>query len=147
MLRDDFFAGLIAALRLEGVEFIETRDNVHHEHFRKVAGLLEDLSRKNEPGTDELPGLFRPTVATGLYGEWDDALLSLQEGFGSSPNPSYLGLKLVLTESEARDVLVDFSPQAQAVLDRLAIAYKNGDSAQNGDSAPKTQPAYAAPTA
>lgn len=126
-VKDDFFTGLIAALRLRGVEFIETRENMHHEQFRAVAETLEQLSQSSTPGTEELPGLFRPTVATGLYGEWDDALLSLQQGFGSSPNPSYLGLKLVLSEGEAEDVLEDFSPEARAVLRKLANTYTEAE--------------------
>lgn len=101
-MRDEFFSGLIAALRLNGVDFIETRENIHHEQFGEVAKALEDLREADEAGTEDLPGLFRPTVATGLYGEWDDALLAMQQGFGSSPNPSYLGLKLVLTDEIGR---------------------------------------------
>ncbi len=130
----DFFAGLIAALRLHDVEFIETRANVHHRQFDRVVKELETLSRTNAPGTGSLPAVFRPTIATGLYGEWDDALLALQQGFGSSPNPSYLGLKLVLTKREAADVLADFDPEARQILDHLAAVY-SGEVASSVDAA------------
>ncbi len=122
-MTDDFFAGFLAALRLRGEEVVDTRNNVQHEQFRQVARLLETFRRDGAPGAAELPRLFRPAMATGLYGELDDALLQLQEGFGNSPNPSYLGLKLDLSQEQARDVLEEFSPDARKLLDQLAQAF------------------------
>lgn len=124
-MSNDFFIGLVAALRLSGVDFIETRDNVHHQQFEQVAKRLEQLVEAHAPGAEDLPGLFRPALATGLYGEWDDALLSMQHGFGSSPNPSYLGLKLQLTPAEADDVLHDFPPETRDVFAQLADVYRD----------------------
>jgi hypothetical protein len=118
-----FFRGFLASLRLRHQEFVDTRENLHHERFREVAAQLERAHREGRAGADELPRLFRPTMATGLYGELDDALLELQEGYGSSPNPTYPGLKLVLTEDRAKDALDEFSPEARALLDDLARAF------------------------
>jgi hypothetical protein len=118
-----FFRGFLAALRLQGEEFVDTRDNLHHDRFRHVAARLEELRKDRRPGSAELPRLFRPTMATGLYGELDDALLQLQEGYGSSPNPAYPGLKLVLSEERAEDALLDFSPPARTLLRDLAKTF------------------------
>jgi len=122
-LTDDFFEGFFAALRLRDQEFVETRDNVHHERFRAVAAMLQRQRAEHLDGSDELPRAFKPTMATGLYSELDDALLRFQAGYGRSPNPSYPGLKLVLTGQQAKDVLLDFSPAARELLDRLADAF------------------------
>lgn len=123
-MTEDFFEGFFAALRLQDQEFVETRENIHHERFRAVAALLEQTRAQNAPGSREMPRMVRPTMATGLYSELDDALLKLQQGFGgASPNPKYPGLKLDLTEQEAADVLVDFSPEGRTLLSRLAAAF------------------------
>jgi hypothetical protein len=122
-LSEDFFEGLLAALRLRGLDFVETRGNIHHERFRSVAEALEAASADNRPGSDELPRSFRPSMATGLYGDLDEALLGFQQGLGSSPNPAYHGLKLHLTEAQAVDVLEDFSPAARGLLLELADAF------------------------
>jgi hypothetical protein len=122
-LTDDFFEGFFAVLRLRDQEFVETRDNVHHERFRAVASLLQRVRADHLDGSDELPRAFKPTMATGLYSELDDALLRFQQGYGRSPNPSYPGLKLVLTNQQAQDVLLDFSPAAQKLLGRVADAF------------------------
>lgn len=118
-----FFRGFLAALRLRDQEFVDTRSNAHHERFRAVAQRLEEAHRNGVPGAEDLPRMFRPTMATGLYGEFDDALLQLQEGYGSSPNPSYSGLKLVISEDRAEDALEEFSPEARALLDDLAKSF------------------------
>jgi hypothetical protein len=120
---EDFFQGFLAALRLQGLDFVETRGNVHHERFSGVAEALQTAAAAKKPGSAELPRSFRPSMATGLYGELDDALLGFQQGLGSSPNPAYHGLKLHLTETQAADVLEDFSPEARALLLDLADAF------------------------
>ncbi len=122
-MTEDFFEGFFAALRLHNREFVETRNNVHHERFRAAAELLEQAQARHAAGVNELPQMFRPTMATALYSELDDALLRLQQGFGSSPNPAYPGLRLVLTEPQAEDVLLDFSPDARKLLGELADAF------------------------
>lgn len=123
-MTEDFFEGFFAALRLHEQEFVETRSNVHHERFRAVAARLERARAEKAAGAQEMPRRLRPTMATGLYSELDDALLRLQQGFGgSSPNPSYPGLKLDLTEQEAQDVLMDFSPDARTLLSHLADVF------------------------
>jgi hypothetical protein len=122
-MTEDFFEGFFAALRLRQQEFVETRDNVHHERFRAASERLEQAQHDHLAGSAELPKMFRPMMATGLYSELDDALLGLQQGFGSSPNPSYPGLKLTITEQQAEDVLLDFSADARVLLDRLAEAF------------------------
>jgi hypothetical protein len=122
-MSEDFFEGFLAALRLRGQAFVETRANVHHERFRQVAEALADAVAAKRPGSDELPGSFWPSMATGLYGELDDALLGFQQGLGSSPNPAYHGLKLALSDEQAADVLLDFSPDARALLLELADVF------------------------
>jgi hypothetical protein len=120
---EDFFEGFFAALRLRDQRFIETRDNIHHGRFGAVARMLEHEQEQQTPGATELPQTFRPTMATSLYSELDDALLRLQQGFGSSPNPSYPGMKLTITTDQAEDLLLDFSPAARKLLIRLADAF------------------------
>lgn len=122
-MSEDFFEGFLAALRLQGLDFVETRGNVHHERFRSVAEALEAVSAAGKPGSHELPRSFRPSMATGLYGDLDDALLGFQQGLGSSPNPAYHGLRLNLTKAQAADVLEDFSPEARVLLLELADAF------------------------
>ena len=122
-MSEDFFEGFLAALRLQGQAFVETRDNVHHDRFRQVAEALAEARLAKRSGSGELPGSFWPSMATGLYGELDDALLGSQQGLGSSPNPAYHGLKLALSEEQAADVLLDFSPDTRALLLELADVF------------------------
>jgi hypothetical protein len=119
-MTEQFFDGFVAALRLNGVQFVKTADGVHHDRFRGVAQVLERLQEDGADGMEELPLLFRPTPSTGFYGELDDALIRMQDGMGSSPNPYYPGLKLALGEDQARDVLLEFSESAREILDQLA---------------------------
>ncbi len=125
-MSEDFFLGFLSAIRLSGQDFVETRENVHHRRFRNVATALDAAADAHRPGSDELPRSFWPSMATGLYGELDDALLGFQQGLGSSPNPTYHGLRLVLTEDQAADILNDFSPEARTLLLELARIFVSG---------------------
>jgi hypothetical protein len=123
MNRDDLFRGLLAALRLNGKTFIDTRNDVHHDRFRNVVAVLAEC-REQFP---DVPSTFIPSPFTGRYRELDDALLRLQRGLLGAQNPFYPGVNLDISESRAERILAAFAPEQRELLLRLAAAYLGQD--------------------
>lgn len=119
MNRDDFFRGLLSALRLDGLEFIDTRNDDHHTRFQRVVELL----RAHEADFADLPNFFFPSPFTGRYREFDDALLRLQRGLLGAQNPFYPGVNVDISENRARRILESFPQEQQTVFRRLAGVY------------------------
>jgi hypothetical protein len=125
MTRDDLFRGLLAALRENGVKFIDTQNDAQHSSFRRVVGLLQ----KCQGEFPNIPFTFVPSPFTGRYRELDDALLRLQRGFLGARNPFYAGVNLNLSEDRAKRILNGYSPEDQELFSRLAAAFLNEDAA------------------
>lgn len=119
MNRDDFFRGLLSALRLEGLEFIDTRNDDHHARFQRVVELLKD----HEEAFVDLPHSFFPSPFTGRYREFDDALLRLQRGLLGAQNPFYPGVNVDISENRARRILEGFPQEQRTVFRELAASY------------------------
>ncbi|MCY2987114.1 MAG: hypothetical protein NTY19_04500 [Planctomycetota bacterium] len=119
MNRDDLFRGLLAALRLQGIKFIDTRNDLHHDRFRQVVELLGECAAEFPC----VPSTFIPSPFTGRYRELDDALLRLQRGLLGAQNPFYPGVNLDISESRAERILATFSPEQRELFVRLANAY------------------------
>jgi hypothetical protein len=115
-----FFAGFVAALRTQGIDFVETQDDSHHVRFDRVVQALREARAKSEPGVQGMPRTLMPTQVTGRYRELDDALLSMQRGIFSAPNPYYPGIQLKLSQDRAQRILDDFDPDQRKLLTRLA---------------------------
>lgn len=115
-----FFAGFVAALRARGIDFVETQDDSHHARFDRVVQALRDARANSEPGVQGMPRTFMPTQVTGRYRELDDALLNMQRGIFSAPNPYYPGVQLKLSQDRAQRILDDFDPEQRKLLGRLA---------------------------
>jgi hypothetical protein len=62
---------------------------------------------------------------TARYRELDDALLNMQRGFLSAPNPFYPGIRLKLSKARAMKILDGFSPEQRDELHRLAGIFRN----------------------
>ena len=115
-----FFAGFVAALRAQGVDFVETQDDSHHTRFDRVVQELREARANSEPGARGMPRTLMPTQVTGRYRELDDALLNMQRGIFSAPNPYYPGIQLKLSQDRAERILEDFDPEQRDLLTRLA---------------------------
>ena len=115
-----FFAGFVAALRARGVDFVETQDDSHHARFNRVVQALREARANSEPGVRGMPRSLMPTQVTGRYRELDEALLNMQRGIFSAPNPYYPGVQLKLSEDRAERILSDFDPEQRKLLARLA---------------------------
>lgn len=115
-----FFAGFVAALRARGLDFIETQDDSHHARFDRVVQALREARANSEPGVQGMPRTLMPTQVTGRYRELDDALLNMQRGVFSAPNPYYPGIQLKLSQDRAERILDDFDPDQRTLLTRLA---------------------------
>lgn len=121
MKRDDFFRGLFAALRLRGLEFVDTQEDRHHARFTKVASLL----RERRADFPEVPQAFVPSPFTSRYRELDDALLRLQRGLLGAKNPFYPGLYLHIKQPVAQEILNEYTPEQRKLFLDLADAYQS----------------------
>src|SRR5947209_4746897 len=120
MTTDQFFTGFVAALRDEGVEFVDTRDDVHHSKFRVAVDQLTADRRLGKAGALGMPRTLMPTQVTGRYRELDDAFLNLQRGLMSAPNPFYPGIELKMSRERAERILETFEPEQRKELRELA---------------------------
>jgi hypothetical protein len=132
MSQDDFFRGLLAALRLKGAQFIDTRGGLHHEHFERVVEELEEHYIE----FPELPRTFTPSPFTGRYRELDEALVQLQCGLLGAQNPFYPGVRLDISEVRAKNILMGYPEEQQQFFHKLAQAFLAG--LPVGDEAPLT---------
>jgi hypothetical protein len=129
MTEERFLAGFVAALRAEGQEFIDTHGDAHHRKFDDVISTLRTDRENGNPGAASLPRTLMPTQMTGRYRELDDALLNMQRGYLSAPNPFYPGIRLKLSRSRAKQILDGFTPEQREELETLARVFR-GDSAE-----------------
>jgi hypothetical protein len=129
MTEERFLAGFVAALRAEGQEFIDTHGDAHHKRFDNVISALRADRESGNPGAVSLPRTLRPTQMTGRYRELDDALLNMQRGYLSAPNPFYPGIRLKLSKSRAKQILDGFTPEQRDELQTLARIFRD-DSAE-----------------
>jgi hypothetical protein len=123
MNEDTFFRALIAALRLAGRDFVETRDDEQHRRFAQVVQRIDELVAEQAPGSEALPQLFVPSPVTNRYPEFDDALLEAQRGLTGSRNPFYPGADLVLSPDYAAAELADLGPTVRALVEQLAEVF------------------------
>jgi hypothetical protein len=123
MSLDDFFRGLLAALRLQGIEFVETRGDSHHARFRRVVETLRTRSTQ----FPRLPRTFVASPFTGRYRELDEALVQLQCGFLGAQNPFYPGVHLDISEPRARHILDNYEEPEKEVFAKLAQVYAAED--------------------
>lgn len=115
-----FFSGFVAALRAQGVDFVDTHADNHHARFNRVVKALREARAAADPGAQGMPRTLMPTQVTGRYRELDDALLNMQRGIFSAPNPYYPGVQLRLSRDRAERILKDFDPDQQRLLVQLA---------------------------
>jgi hypothetical protein len=120
-----FLTGFIAALRAEGAQYIDTYGDVHHAKFDEAIEALRAGQKRGSPGATSLPRTLMPTQMTARYRELDDALLSMQRGYLSAPNPFYPGVRLKLSKARAQKILDGFSPEQREELLRLAGIFRN----------------------
>jgi hypothetical protein len=118
-----FFAGFVAALRARGIDFVDTHDDGHHARFDRVVRTLREARASNDPAAKAMPRTFMPTQVTGRYRELDDALLNMQRGIFSAPNPYYPGIQLKLSKDRAERILEDFEPEQRELFARLADVF------------------------
>jgi hypothetical protein len=124
MTEERFLAGFVAALRAEGQEFIDTHGDAHHRRFDEVISALRIDRESGSPGAVSLPRTLVPTQMTGRYRELDDALLNMQRGYLSAPNPFYPGIRLKLSKSRANQILDSFTPEQREELQSLARIFR-----------------------
>ena len=123
MDEDTFFRGFIAALRLTGHEFVETRGDDQHRRFSAVVKRIDELVAKGAPSAENLPQLFVASPLTNRFPELDDALLEAQRGRTGSKNPYYPGADLVLTEEYAKQELDELSKPERDLIEDLVATF------------------------
>ena len=123
MNEDTFFRSFIAALRLEGREFVETRADDQHRRFAAVVERIDELVAEGAPGAADLPQLFVPSPLTNRFPELDNALLEAQRGMTGSKNPFYPGADLVLTSDYAERELSELDEPQRRLVEELARTF------------------------
>lgn len=127
MTKDRFFTGFVAALRHQGVSFVDTRDDAHHTRFRAVVQKIRDERAAGTLGAQALPRTLMPTQVTGRYRELDEALLNMQRGLLSAPNPFYPGIELQMSPDRAERILESFDASERDALETLAESFRNAE--------------------
>jgi hypothetical protein len=128
--QQDFFRGFVAALRAEGLDYVDTRDDRHHRLFGAVVRRLERARRDARPGAQAMPRALLPNQITGRFQELDDALVDLQKGrLLGARNPFYHRVELAFTEENADQILDLYNAEEQELFRKLATAYTNEDAA------------------
>lgn len=123
MRLEDFFQAFFAAVRLRGVEFIDTRGDQHQRHFSRVAEWLD-----NHPDVSDRLGIcFFPSPFNGRYADFDAALLEKQVGLLGAKNPFYPGINLQFTPQRAEAILERCDANDRAVFNKLAEIFLKAD--------------------
>jgi hypothetical protein len=121
---DRFLAGFVAALRHEGVDFVDTHADVHHAKFDVVMDVMRQRQADGDVGALQMPRTLMPTQMTGRYRELDDALLNMQRGHLSAPNPFYPGIRIKMSNARAERTLASFAPEQRQILLQLARTFR-----------------------
>jgi hypothetical protein len=127
MTTDDFFRGFMAALKKNGLDQIETRNDRHHRAFEAVQHLAET-------GTTRQSRLrFIPSPYTGRFPQLDEALVRLQrDGLLRAENPYYVRVKLALSPERADKILKFYSEDDREFLRAAADAYESNQAGSQG---------------
>lgn len=135
MTKDRFFRAFLSVLRLRGVEFIDTRSDVHHVRFARAMDELASLQAEDATLRADLIQPLTPSPFTGRYADFDAALMQAQHGFAGAQNPFYPGMDLSLDTDQAEQQLEALSEAQRVTLDRLAEAYLGGSQASDPSEA------------
>lgn len=125
MTGSSFFRGFFAALRKMGVTFVDTRQDLHHERFGRVAELLS-RDAGEDPGMAEMPKGWAPNMFTGRYSDFDQYLVELQDGLLGARNPIYPGVDITIRRELADRILDRYPPDQRRAFERLAQVYIGG---------------------
>ncbi len=108
----DFFLYLLAALRLRGIQFLDTREDRHHRMFEVV---VESLGEQRIAGRRLV---FIPGPFSGQYRELDAALVSLQSG--GYVQGGLAGTEISMSPGRARAVLKPLPESERELFAELA---------------------------
>lgn len=115
---------------LRGAESIETREQRHQTRFDRVAQAYQELRASLPSGAiEKFPRYFRRSPITGSYKDFDDALISLQNGLMGAQNPYYFSVGINCSTWLAERIVSEFSPEEQRVLERLVGEFLADDAA------------------
>lgn len=132
MSAERFFRGLLAALRLQHVFFIDTTDDRYHRWFGKVAEALDEARSNGRPGSEAMPRTLKPSPFTGRYAAFDEALILLQRArLLRGHNPFFRKVELIMSEERAEALLGSYTEEERAVFKDLAKVFADaGDQQQ-----------------
>jgi hypothetical protein len=129
-----FYNAFLAALRLKGVTFVDTRGDVHHKQFSMAVELLMKARIEGDPGAQSVPRTISSSMFTGRFKKLDDALLRAQSGGQvSAPNPYYVTAELTMSEARARQALERFSDEERSLLERMADVFVTAGASTDAD--------------
>lgn len=118
-----FVKGLLASLSLFEFSSVPTVGNRHQRAFNAAIQQLEDMRLAGETSTDRMPRWY-PAAITGMYEEFDTALLALQNiGITRAVGPYFMSVEIRVSEERARTILDDFSPEEQALFTELGSVF------------------------
>lgn len=119
MRLEDFFQTLFAALRIHGLEFIDTRGDRHQALFSRVADWLYEHPKD----ADRLGVYFFPSPFNGRYADFDAELLKKQVGLLGAKNPFYPGIHLQFSPERAETILQENTPENRELFRKLAEVF------------------------
>ena len=126
--QDRFFKGFLATMVLNGATVIETQEQRHQARFDRVARRYQDLRSSLEPqAVASFPKYFGRSPITGSYKDFDDALISLQNGLMGAQNPYYVSVGISCSDWLAKNIVEDYSPAEKQVLAVLVSTYLADD--------------------
>lgn len=131
---EEFFRAFLAALRLRGADFIDTRYDRHHARFAMTVIRLHEARARGAFAAATMPRALVPSPFTGRYREFDDALIKLQRGLLGAQNPYYPGIQLIVTPDRANAILARLPDDICQLIGELADAYLSASEDLEGNA-------------
>lgn len=116
----DFLEALFAALSIEGIAYLTWPSSETDARFRSIYDFLTSRAHTNDD-VARLAALLRPDPLSGLVSAVGEALIYLQPGVVSAPNPSEI--KLVATRGQAAGLRDELPTEVGKLLDGAVKAF------------------------
>lgn len=115
--------GLLAALKMLGVEFIVNQADDHQIRFAKVAEAIRHKKEQEDGAVKRIPTLY-PSPVLGVFHDFDQALVELQSiGITHCVGPFFTHTNITLSEERAKRTLERFTDEEQALFLELAHVF------------------------
>jgi hypothetical protein len=122
----EFYHYLLVALRLEGIRFLDCRDDKHQEPFRAVVRELQELQEAGDKAVEAVSVSLIPDPIMGRYTSLDEAIIEAARNGHMQVEASHGGASFLLDEKLAERLLSKRQASVQELLRRLAKVYAEG---------------------